>query len=440
MFCSNCGSEMPNDALFCEKCGTKVEEENVQTNTASPNAAVQSLPQGKPIDPKMIVIAVAVVVVLLIGGMIIKNRKVRVELDDYITVEFSGYDSKGTARVNFDSDAFSRDYKSKIEYYGADLEELKDYVSAAEMLRYSCVAGKLSEDSKLKNGDVVTFTWDCDDELAASEFKAKLVYDDLEFTVSDLDEVELVDPFADIEVTFEGYSGEARAYVNNNSSKNYVSNLYFEVSPNSELSNGDEVTVAISDSRDEEYYIENYGIAFSQSEKTYKVEGLNTYLASLEDISDSVLATMKSQGEDVIRAYVANRWKEHESLDGITYVGSYLLTAKDMSNSHTKNVYYLVYKIDASNNYDEEGVHDPFSFYYTIRYDNIVLTGDGDVVYDINNYATPNQSFSRRVQYGERSYDYTNFNYYGYEDTKTLLNQCVTVNLDKYSYVTDISE
>lgn len=454
MFCANCGSEMPNDAKFCEKCGTKVEVESVQASTAAPSAvppsavppsvaapgaAPQPLMQGKPINRKMVFAVAAVVVVLLIGSMIIKNRKVRVELDDYVTVEFSGYDSKGTARVDFDSDAFSRDYKNKIEYQGADLKKVEDYVSAAEMLRYACVSGELSEDSGLKNGDVITFTWNCDDEAAAEDFKAKLVYKDLDFTVSDLDEVELADPFENLEVTFDGFSGDARAYVNNHSSKEHISTLHFRVSPDSGLSNGDEVTVTVDDNWNEEYYVERYGITLSQLEKTYTVEGLNTYLSSMEDLDDSALAAMKSQGEDVIRAYVANRWDEHESLDRITYIGSYLLTAKDISK-YNKNMYYLVYQIDASDNYDEQGIHNPFSFYYSIRYDNIVLTGDGDAVYDLNNYSKPNQTFHRKVQYGEQTYEHANFSYDGYEDMKTTLNQCVTVNLDSYSYETDITE
>lgn len=451
MFCHNCGSEMPNDAQFCEKCGAKVEGENVQANTAAPNAAVpnaavpntnaQSVPQGNPINSKMIIAVVAVVAVVLLCAAFIKNRKVRVDLNDYVTVEFSGYDSKGTAKVEFDSDAFSRDYKSKIEYRGADLKELNDYVSAAEMLRYTCVSGELSEGSELKNGDVVIYTWDCDDELAASEFKAKLVYEDLEFTVSNLDEIELVDPFEGIEVTFDGISSEGRASMTRNSTKDYLSNLSYRIEPDYNLSNGDEVAVIISESRGDEYYVEKYGIAFSQLEKTYTVEGLNSYVSALSEISADAATAMRSQGEDAIRAEIASRWESYEILEGVEYVGAYMLTAKNMPDSYQKNMYYLIYKISGRDEYPTEGQSSNFTYYYAIRYDNLILTSDGDVVYDLSSYQKTSQTFRREniVYNVDRGWT-TTLSYYGYEDMKTTFNQCVTVNLDKYSYETDISE
>lgn len=461
MFCHNCGSEMSDDALFCEKCGARVEEGTVQNaavpnnaaqdnslqynyNAAMPGAGQQPVSGGKPINisPKLIIIGALVAVAALAAFIVVKNLKTRIDLEPYITVEYDGYDSMGTARVEFDVKAFSRAYGSKIKYTGSDGLKMfdKDYQPIDKLID-DCISGKLSDNSDLKNGDVIVYQWDCDDELAASDFKAKLVYSDLEFTVQGLEEIDIVDPFEGIEVTFTGISSEGRAEYKNNSTKSYLSNLYYQIEPSYNLSNGDEVTVTAIDGWGEEYYAENYGIAFSQFEKTYTVEGLNSYISTLSEITESASSAMVSQGNDVIRAEIASRWEDYEILENVQYIGAYLLTAKNMPDSYQKNMYYLIYRISGRDAYPTEGQDSSFSYYYAIRYDNLILTSDGDVVYDLSSYQKTSQSFRREniVYNVDRGWT-TTLSYIGYEDMLTVVNQCVTVNLDRYSYETNITE
>ena len=41
MFCSNCGKELMQDAKFCDKCGSIIQNQNSQSSTQIANAAKQ---------------------------------------------------------------------------------------------------------------------------------------------------------------------------------------------------------------------------------------------------------------------------------------------------------------------------------------------------------------------------------------------------------------
>src|SRR5699024_7240357 len=110
-----------------------------------------------------------------------------------------------------------------------------------QMLLESCVDGSLDRDSSLSNGDEVAFTWSCDDDMAEESFGVRLSHKDLTFTVEGLQALEPFDPFADIQLNFTGVGPFGEAEVVNNSTAEVASNLYYEISPSSGLSNGDTV-------------------------------------------------------------------------------------------------------------------------------------------------------------------------------------------------------
>ena len=119
----------------------------------------------------MAVLAVAV----LIACMARANQKVPVELDNFITITYDGYDTEGTAKAHFDKKAFVADY-------GEQVEDINGLIA-------DCIDGNLSEDEGLSNGDKVVYQWDVDAETAESNYKVLLSYDDIEDTVSGLEDL-----------------------------------------------------------------------------------------------------------------------------------------------------------------------------------------------------------------------------------------------------------
>lgn len=119
----------------------------------------------------MAVLAVAV----LIACMAQANKTVPVELDNFVTISYEGYDTEGTAKAHFDKKAFLADYGETIEN--------------AEGLIADCIDGELSKTEGLSNGDEVVYQWNCDAEAAAADYKAELSFNDITDTVSGLEEL-----------------------------------------------------------------------------------------------------------------------------------------------------------------------------------------------------------------------------------------------------------
>ena len=136
-----------------------------------------------------------------------------IDLNKYITIEAEGYDSMGTLRCTFDYEAFEKDYDGKIKANvkssdGGTAAEIAMVLGFGEevvdvFLDY-CVYYQLDKRSDLSNGDVVTLTWDCEDEDAKKYFNVQLKYTDIQYTVKELTEVGTFDPFEYVSVEFSG--------------------------------------------------------------------------------------------------------------------------------------------------------------------------------------------------------------------------------------------
>ena len=145
--------------------------------------------------------------------------KTTVNLNEYVTINVEGYDSMGTASYEFDYDAFENDYSGKIKFNsknGNDYSKLGLLMGATteEMLLDVCVSQKLDKTSGLSNGDKVILKWDCEDVMAEEYFNATLKYSDIEYTVSDLEEVESFNPFDYVTVSFSGISPKGTVTIN----------------------------------------------------------------------------------------------------------------------------------------------------------------------------------------------------------------------------------
>jgi hypothetical protein len=418
-------------------------------NQGMPNPAGMNMQPKAPMKApsKNVLIAVAaVVVVAIIAIVAIKSIKPKIKLSDYVTVEFDGYDTRGTAELTFDEEAFTVAYAKKVKYKGvlsdSDRYIIQDGGTYCDLLLDYCIDYKLDNYNKLSNGDKVTLEWDCDDETALNLYGVKLSYEDIEFEVSGLKSVKEVDPFEDISIEYTGIAPNGYVYnITNNSSNEYLKDAYYYCDAGNSLSNGDEVTVGVILSHTEDYYLENDGVVFTSMEKTFTVEGLGSYISSLDELSDDILSSMKKQAQDALNAYVANNWGEYESFEGMEYLGEYLLTPKSSDYySGDNNQVILVFKVSGSNNFSDYNYSSPFTYYYTTTFSNIVALPDGTISVDLSSYSTSRDTFTRRVQYGDRSWDYKTFYYYGYETFETMFNKTVTSKIDKYSYESNVTQ
>ena len=398
------------------------------------------------------IVLVAIVLFVAVIGIVRANKKIN--LNKYITVEFNGYETKGNATWIFDSDSFEKDYGKKLKLNEGKLrKELAvegiDYDSvmslgladfSAMALLTESISGTLSQTKDLSNGDEITFVWDDRVEELNGYYNYKFKFSEMSFTVSDLEEIQTFDPFDGISITYTGIAPQGRAEISKQTSGEVYQYINYDMDKSSGLSNGDIITVTASynygDSL-EDYTAENFGMIPSETTKTYKVDGLGKYISELEEISDTMLTAMQQQGVDVINAR-ATEWRDEVKISTISYLGGYLLTAKNSDTYGDKNAFVLVFKVNVNVDCDDTDVHDKFSLYYPVTFHDLIQLEDGTVSVDLSDYRTMNDSFSKKYDFG--SWWDTDVYFKGYEKLDSLFNKIVTANIEDYNYVSNVED
>ena len=320
-----------------------------------------------------------------------------------------------------------------------------DTSSASSTFLSNCVNGGLDQSDSLSNGDVVTYKWSCDDDYALETYGYKLKYEDVEYTVEGLEEAATFDPFDGIEVTFEGIAPNGSADVNGEAKNKVAQDFRYDIDKYNGLSNGDTVTLTVSMYYDDpvEYCINNYGLIPSPLEKTYTVEGLDSYIRSLSDVSEDSLKEMQSQAEDIYNANVAQNWGDGETLKSLTYIGSYLLTNKNPDDYWgSDNALYLVYRAQVNNYYSNDGdtYNEINNIYWYTMYTNLLVNPDGVTTVDVSSYRNPSDRVTIDTGISSGWWSTKSWYYYGYSTLDELYKSVVASNADSYNHEENIDE
>jgi hypothetical protein len=431
MFCRNCGAENADDVRFCKECGQPLGDVTAE------KAGLQKKNPSK----KMLVGVSTVIIALIVILCIALNMGTTIDLDKYLTIEATGYDGYGTVSAAIDWYAIEEKYGDKLEYTSKAREEYGGLLNFETPVEYmeDTVTVEFDLPDGLSNGDSVAYTWITDDDL--NEFlNCKVKYSGGTYTVSDLADVGTFDAFTNLEVTFEGVEPQGQATIQYNGTD--LSTSDFHCDEKNGLSNGDVITVYINEG-DMAYFAEDLGMIPEAMTKDYVVEGLDSYLSEISQITDSALTDMQNQAEDVYRAYAAQSWIDSSELKSMTYLGDYLLTAKDSSSAWgSKNALYLVYKIQARNWYsnDESSYDEINDIYWYIEYSDLMVASDGTVTVALTNYSTPKNSVTIDSGISLGWWSTQSWYYYGYTSVDDLYRDVVTSNLDSYNYEDNVDD
>lgn len=460
--CVSCGYEMPADSRFCPECRSR--QPDVPNSVASPQMGkkpsisvnqqltAEEEARLKKRNKIIALVAVSALGLCLIIGLFSVLIKPSINLNNYLSVTFDGYDSVGKASVSFDREKFKRDYGSKLSAFAQRNGTSNSWAStssnsASDAFISKCVNGSLDSSDNLKNGDVVTFRWDCDDDYALNAYGYKLKYKDAEFTVKNLKEAKKFDPFDGISVSFQGVAPNGTASIVGSPKEQAANDLNYYFDKSSDLSNGETVIVTVSahyNNDPVEYCIQNYGMIPSPLSKQYKVDGLSSYIASLNDVSQEALAQMQKQAEDVYYSKAAQNWGEGETIESFTYIGDYLLVNKSNNDYYgsSRNALFLVYDVKVKNDYvnGSASYHKTNDILWYIAFYNLLVDNNGTTTVDITNSRTPSDRFTIDSGISSGWWSTKTWYYYGYKTLNELYKVVVTANAEKYSHEDNVDE
>lgn len=367
---------------------------------------------------------------LLITGSLVGCGKKEIDVMDGVKLEFNGVSGYGTASIT--NEYYWED--EALEAAGfTDKMDSKDGNEVLEALQgvyiiEGAVKYEISPNENLSNGDEVTVIATVDNE-SVDDYNIEFTGIVKRFKVEGLKEVEQIDLFEGVEIKFEGFAPYVKATVNSQNANKDI-NVSYSIDKNDNLTIGD--TVIVTAEYDEESLLQKGCIA-KENTKKFVVEECDRYVTQLQDIPQEMISKMNKQFEDAFRAYVAQSWVDKESLNSIEYLGSYLLTPKEGVDVSLKNIYYGVYKIDI----DNDG--DTFSYYSYCQFKNIIILKDGTCSVDLADYTMPEGSSFFGSVSGEAFWIGDLF-YKGYEKLDSLFNNCVTKNIDRYEYESNVEE
>lgn len=363
-----------------------------------------------------LMLAVTTIMLLALTGCGAKT----VNLNDYLTVSEEGYDTVGSADVTFDFEKYKADYTGKIKIksknpgqYGLELGFGDD---PCVILYEHCIDYDLDVDADLKNGDVVTCKWKCDDVKAEADFGVKLSYSPVEHTISGLKEITEFDPFEYITPSFEGISRWGTMNVEKQNDVPELRYFSFDADKQSKISNGDEITIFAKGNYDEKSFIREFGKTVTKTEQKYTVDSLSHYVKDVSEIPKDNYDEM----DQILRGVLAkhfDKW-ENDTLVSMELLGNYVFNLQErytMTMTYYNRIYY-VYKVTCTNKEMDE----PFTYYWYGYFMNGLIDADGKLIINTDKYREAENGWGAGAIEKACLPNRSNYYYYGYVNLEDL--------------------
>lgn len=200
----------------------------------------------------------------------------------------------------------------------------------------------------------------------------------------------IADPFSNVTVKFSGMSGEGRAELQifDRSAAEYLASTRFEVAPETDLSNGDIITVKAKAPA---------GWRFEPSEKQFTAEGLTTWVLSVDQLNGDNLTAIHTNTERLIK-------EDWEDIVSSSFASDmiykpyrmYLFIADDDDISYERSVLYDTYEVNVTR---ADG--SVFTSYEACRYTDLKIPADGVLTAGYGSLQGFNFGFTQGFSYSQ---------------------------------------
>lgn len=361
-----------------------------------------------------------------------------INLSDYIVFNPAGYETYGTAECWFDAESFSKDVDTI--FAEKDMWNEKKYsqeqMDLAVGLYHDYYTPIADKTSGLSNGDHV----EVKTEYEADKYKdigIKLTGGNEDYEVSGLEPIKDFDPFADLQVTFNGISPLCTASLSGTRDE-----LTYTVSQDTGLSLGDTITVEVSFGGGQDFsdFTAMTGLVPTATEKSYVVENVPHYPTNIAEIPDSMKMKMDKTARDSIKNMEETDWGGYYELSGVDFLGYYYVTPKRINlYQETDYKLYMVYRIKVVL---ENG--DPYEFYNYWCFKDISILPNGTCTCNLDDYEICEDEVSIRdatpkaTKNGGSPWSFTV--YRGYKSLDAIFNQQIAKYTDLYDYESTVND
>ena len=342
---------------------------------------------------------------IILSAFVIGGCGKTVDLNDCVEVKVSGIDGKGKAEVTVDYDKMETLLAKElnIEVKDKDIENIEDLGSAVDGLSKidqagNCVNFQVQPADNLKNGDKITVKSIIDEEKA-KELGIKFKFSEIKKEVSGLQTAIVISQeelFKDVIVEFTGASPDAAVQIRNMSKDKILSEISFQTDKTSDIQKGDTVTVTATIPSE----LEEQGYVFENTSKEYKVEKVDSYVQKFEDLPEEDLKKIMNQAKDMVEANLktgklstsfykgnelAGTMERFDSISELQLEKSYFCHMKDGITSlwETKNKMYITYSFNVTGMHMFGPKEDYQNCYIRIACEDLILTKEGDLQFDI---------------------------------------------------------
>ena len=254
-----------------------------------------------------------------------------VNLNDYVVITDEGYDGYGTISVKLDYEKLIEDHEDKLTDKNIDssIFGVKTPKLAAAFVFEAQKPYELSyeESDTLKNGDKIEFTWETNEnaiETLKGILEVNIKYSKFTHTVKDLEALTEVDPFDNIDYSHASFSGngtisKATALYTTESGSKLEWSLDFDKSKNGSWSNGDTISLSISDEKADEIAAKNHGVKLTRTTADIKLEAFRYF--PTQNPKEIFEYFSEEDKQNVIEA-VKDKYKKYAGNIEVEYVGA----------------------------------------------------------------------------------------------------------------------